>query len=153
MDQRPQVVSAAPSPTRAVALIRRVFRPIWVRIGVVSVIVVPGRRTGTPRQVTLAPLEVDGTRYLLSTYGVTDWVRNLRAAGRGELRRKGRTEAFTAIEVDGQERDRVIAAFHARGPKLLNQDFDQLPGAADHPAFRVEPIRQRTGHPTRPAPC
>jgi hypothetical protein len=72
---------------------------------------------------------------------IRQWVRNLRAAGRGELRRKGRTEAFTAIEVDGSERDQVIATFHARSPKPFNQDFDQRPGAADHPAFRVEAIR------------
>ena len=141
MDQRPQVVSAAVSPTRALALIRWVARPIWLRVGLAAVLEVSGRRTGTPRQVTLIPWEVDGTWYLLSQYGVTDWVRNLRAAGRGELRRKGRTEAFTAIEVDGNERDRVIATFHAKTPKPFSRDFDQRPGAADHPAFRVEPIR------------
>lgn len=128
------------SPTRSVALLRRVARPLWIRVGIAAVLEVPGRRSGTPLQVTLAPLEVDGTWYLLSIYGVTGWVRNLRAAGRGELRRKDRTEAFTAVEVDGPERDRVIAAFHARYPKQLNREFDRLPGAADHPAFRVEPI-------------
>jgi deazaflavin-dependent oxidoreductase (nitroreductase family) len=104
------------------------------------VLEVRGRRTGTPLHVTLVPVEVDGTRYLLSQYGVTDWVRNLRAAGGGELRRKGRTEAFTATEVDGAERDRVIAAFYARTPKRLTRDFDQRTGAADHPTFRMEPI-------------
>jgi len=139
MDQRPQVVSAAVSPTRAVALLLRVFRPIMLGVGIAAVLEVPGRRTGTPRHVTLIPWKVDGTRYLLSRYGVTHWVRNLRAAGRGELRRKGHTEAFTAIEVDGNERDRVIAAFHARSNRLLNQDFNQLPDPADHPAFRMEP--------------
>jgi hypothetical protein len=77
----------------------------------------------------------------MSQYGVTDWVRNLRAAGRGELRRKGRTEAFTAVEVDGNERDRVIAAFYAKTPKPLRGDFNRLPGAADHPTFRMEPIK------------
>jgi hypothetical protein len=50
-------------------------------------------------QVTLFPVEVDGSRYL-SFSGVTGSARNLRAAGRGELRRKGRTEAFSAIEVE-----------------------------------------------------
>jgi deazaflavin-dependent oxidoreductase (nitroreductase family) len=139
MDQRPQVVSAAVSPTRAVALLLRVFRPIMLGVGIAAVLEVPGRRTGTPRHVTLIPWKVDGTRYLLSRYGVTHWVRNLRAAGRGELRRKGHTQAFTAIEVDGNERDRVIAAFHARSNRLLNQDFNQLPDPADHPAFRMEP--------------
>jgi deazaflavin-dependent oxidoreductase (nitroreductase family) len=141
MDQRPQVISAPLSPSRAIALIRRVAGPLWLWVGITAVLEVPGRRTGTPLHATLFPVEVDGTWYLLSQYGVTDWVRNLRAAGRGELRRKGRTEAFTAIEVDGAERDRVIAAFHARTPQRFSHDFDQRPGAADHPTFRVEPMR------------
>jgi len=71
--------------------------------------------------------------------GVTDWARNLRAAGRGGLRHKGHSDAFTAIEVDGNERDRVIAAYLAKmGP--IRRDFGRRPDAADHPVFRVEPI-------------
>jgi deazaflavin-dependent oxidoreductase (nitroreductase family) len=140
LDQRPQGVSAALSPSRALTLIRRVARPIWLRVGIAAVLEVPDRRTGAPLHVTLIPWEVDGTWYLLSQYGVTRWVRNLRAAGRCELRHKGRSEAFNAIEVDGDERDRVIATFHARTPKPFRRDFEQRPGAADHPSFRVEPI-------------
>ena len=145
MDQRSQVVSAALSPSRWLALIRRVAGPIWLRIGFVAVLTVPGRRTGAPVQVTLFPVEIDRTWYVLSQYGVTDWVRNLRAAGRGALRRKGRTETFAAIEVDGDERDRVIAAFHARTPKPFSRDFDQRPSAAHHPTFRMEPTGQDAG--------
>jgi|SRR3990170_1981538 len=140
MDQPPEVDSTAVSPTWTVALILRVFRPIMLRVGVAAILEVPGRRTGRPQRVTVIPWEVAGTSYLLSRYGVTDWVRNLRAAGRGELRRKGRTWAFTGIEVDGDERARVIAALRARSNKLFDKDFDQLPDAADHPAFRMEPI-------------
>jgi len=139
MEQRHQVVRAASSPNRAVALIRRADR-LWLWLGALSVLEVAGRRSGTPRNVTLTTVVVDGTRYLISMYGVTGWVRNLRVAGRGTLRRRGRSEAFTAIEVDGSERDRVIATFHARNPRPVKQDFDRLPDAADHPAFRVEPI-------------
>jgi len=140
MEPRPQMISAPLPRSRALALIRRVAGPIWLRVGLTAVLEVPGRHTGIPRQVTLFPWEVDGNWYLQSQYGVTDWVRNLRAAGRGGLRRKGRTEAFTAIEVDGAERDRVIATFHARMPKPFSRDFDQRPDAADHPTFRVKPI-------------
>jgi deazaflavin-dependent oxidoreductase (nitroreductase family) len=145
MDQRPQVVSAALSPSRSLVLIRRVAGPAWLRVGFVAILTVRGRRSGAPVQVTLFPVEVDGTWYLLSQYRVTGWVRNLRAAGRGELRRKGRTETFTAIEVDGDERDRVIAAFHAKTPKPFSRDFDQRPSAADHPTFRMEPTKQPAG--------
>jgi deazaflavin-dependent oxidoreductase (nitroreductase family) len=140
MDERPPVDSATLSPTRAVALFRRVARPIMLRVGLAAVLEVPGQRTGTPRLVTLIPVEVDGTWYLTSFSGVTAWVRNLRAEGRGVLRRNGRSEAFTAIEVDGNERDRVIAAYVARLDRTFRRDFDRRPGAADHPTFRVEPI-------------
>lgn len=134
-------VSPADSRSRVIALERRLGGPIFSRVGITAVLEVRGRRTGTPLHVTLVPVEVDGTWYLLSQYGVADWVRKLRAAGRGELRRKGRTEAFTATEVDGDERDRVIAAFHARTPKRLTRDFDQRTAASDHPTFRVDAVK------------
>jgi len=141
MGERPQAANARLRPSRGVALGRRVFRRILLRAGLADVVEVPGRRTGKPVQVTLARWEVDGTPYLMSQYGETDWVHNLRAAGRGQLRHKGRTEAFSAIEVDGDERDRVIAAFRAKADRMLSKEFDRLPSAADHPTFRVEPIK------------
>jgi deazaflavin-dependent oxidoreductase (nitroreductase family) len=113
---------------------------MWLRVGLAAVLEVRGRRTGALRRVTLIPWDLDEITYLMSQHGVTGWVRNLRAAGRGELRRKGHTGAFTAIEVDGDERDRVIAAFYAKTPNPFRADFEQRPGAADHPTFRVEPI-------------
>lgn len=133
----PQV---APIPrSRAIAISRRLLGPIWQRVGFTALLEVPGRRTGTPHRVALFPIEVGGTLYLLSQYGPSEWVRNLRAAGGGALRRKGRVEAFTAIEVDGAERERVIAAFHAKTPRPFSRDFDQRPEPADHPTFRVDP--------------
>jgi deazaflavin-dependent oxidoreductase (nitroreductase family) len=119
---------------------RRVFGLLWLRGGFTVILVVPDRRTGRPIHVTLFPVKVEGASYLLSQYGVSGWVRNLRAAGRGELHRKGRTEAFTAVEVGDAERDRVHAAFQAKVPKPLRRDSDQLPAAADHPVFRLDPI-------------
>lgn len=144
MGQPSQVTRAPVSPDRTLALLRRILSRIWLRVGLAAVLEVPGRRTGTPRQVTIIPWEVAGTWYLMSLYGESDWVRNLRAAGRGQLRRKGRTEAFSAIEVEGDERERVLAAYRAqaaKAPKVFSRDFYQRPGAADHPTFRVDPIR------------
>lgn len=135
-----QVASAPVPRSRAIALSRRFLGPIWLRVGFTALLTVPGRRTGAPRKVALLPVEVDGTTYLLSQYGVSEWVRNLRAAGRGELHRKGRATACTAVEVDGAERDAVIVAFHAKTPKQFTSDFDQRPDPADHPTFRLEPI-------------
>ena len=138
MEDERQAVSGALSPTRVVALIRRVASPMWLRIGIAAILVVPGRRTGTPIRVKLIPVKLDGAMYLMSFGGVTQWARNLRAAGRGDLRHKGRTQAFKAIEVEGDERDRVIAKYLA-GSGPIKRDFYRRPRAADHPTFKVEP--------------
>ena len=141
MGKAPQITNRALSPNRVVRLGRRVFGRLLRRAGLTAVLEVPGRRSGKPVRATLAPWEVDGTRYLMSQYGPTDWVRNLRAAGGGQLHYKDRTETFRAIEIEGEERDRVIGAFRAKADKFLNRDFDRLPDAADHPTFRVSPIK------------
>lgn len=140
MDGHSQMNSAPLAPTRPVALIRRIAGPLWQLVGIAAVLEVTGRKTGTRRRVSLIPVNLDGTVYLLAFGGVTEWARNLRAAGRGELRYKRRTQAFTPIEVDGDERDRVIERY-LRGAGPIKKDFYRRPIAADHPAFRVEPIK------------
>ena len=139
MDQQSEPTSTALAPTRPVALIRRMARPIWQLVGIAAILEVTGRRTGTPYRVSLIPAKVDGTLYLMAFGGVTEWARNLRAAGRGVLRHKGRAQAFTAVEVDGDERDRAIARYLA-GSGPIGKDFGRRPDPADHPTFRVEPI-------------
>ena len=70
-----------------------------VRIGTFAVLTVPGRRTGRPVHVPLVVFPYSGNRHLVASYGVVNWVRNLRAAdGRAELRRGRATDKITAIE-------------------------------------------------------
>ena len=136
---RPQRVTSKPSRSRVLALQRWLGGPFLLRSGALAILEVPGIRTGTPRHFTIFPVEVEGVRYLVSQYGVSDWVRNLRAAGRARLRRKGVPEAVTAVEVFGAERDGAIALYLA---KLggLRRDYDALPDNADHPTFRIAPV-------------
>lgn len=132
-------IRSALAPTRPVAFVRRIATPIWFRVGIVATLEVPGRRTGATLRVSLIPIHVDGRWYLMAFGGTTDWALNLRAAGLGELRHKGRTQAFRAVEVDGNERERAIAAYLAKaGP--ITKDFNRRPAPADHPTFRVDPV-------------
>lgn len=135
----PAAPSAALTPTRPVGFIRRIAGPIWQLLGIVAVLEVVGRKSGTTRRTSLIPVQLDGTTYLLAFGGVTEWARNLRAAGRGEIRRKGKKQAFTAVEVDGDERERVIARY-LRGSGPIKKDFYRRPNGSDHPTFRVQPI-------------
>jgi hypothetical protein len=59
-------------------------------------------------------LIVDGQRYLVSPRGITQWARNLREAGEGELRVGRRVEAFTAIEVGDEVKVPILREYLRR---------------------------------------
>lgn len=47
---------------------------------------VRGRKSGTMQRIPVNPHTYEGTQYLVSARGHSQWVRNMRAAGGGELR-------------------------------------------------------------------
>jgi hypothetical protein len=60
------------------------------------------------------------------------------ATGRGELRRRGRTEPFRCTEIPDDEKPRIIDAYLARWGYQVRPYFRALPNASDHPVFRIE---------------
>ena len=119
-------------------LISRVANPLLMRFGAVPTLRVRGRSTGRWRSVPVNVLELDGERYLVAPRGETDWVRNLRAAGGGQLQYGWGTEPFTAVEVPDEEKPRVIEAYLERWGRQVRSQFEALPDPADHPVFRIE---------------
>lgn len=115
---------------------RRVFNPIAMRLGIsgTTALTVPGRRSGRPMRVPVIPVEHDGARYVVSTRGEADWVRNLRASGRGELG----SEAVRATELPVDQRPPVIAAYRAKAGRSVAGYWAKLPDPADHPVFRLD---------------
>src|SRR5512133_1559621 len=95
------------------AFTRHMVNPLVSRLqtGGVATLTVPGRRTGRARTVPVIPVEVGGIRYLVSPYGESDWVRNLRAGGKATLARKSNVETFQAGEVTVPGRAAIIAAY------------------------------------------
>ena len=77
---------------------------------------VRGRKSGQPRTVPIALMEQHGKRYLAATYGVVDWVRNLRAARKAILTRGGRAETVNARELSQGEAALVLRAEIKRTP-------------------------------------
>jgi len=120
-------------------ILSRLLNPLLMRLGLVPTLAVRGRRSGRWRTVPVNVLELDGARYLIAPRGETEWVRNLRAAGAGELRRRRRAEAFRAVEVPDEAKPRLIAAYRERWGYQVNAQFRALPDPADHPVFRIEP--------------
>jgi len=108
--------------------------------GVMPVLVVRGRVSGRPCAVAVNVLEKAGARYLVAPRGDTQWARNLRAAGTGELRHRGKTQRFRAVELPDAEKPQLIDAYLKQWGWQVKSQFAQLPNPSDHPCFRVERI-------------
>ena len=80
---------------QAVAGLTRLGISVWGS----RILRVRGRTTGEWRSTPVNLLTHQGARYLVAPRGNTQWVRNLRAAGRGELTLGARVEPFSAIEL------------------------------------------------------
>jgi deazaflavin-dependent oxidoreductase (nitroreductase family) len=100
---------------------------------------VPGRKSGKWRSTPIAVLEHEGERYLVAPGGQTEWARNLRAAGRGRLIRRGAMEEFMAVELPPRDRPPVIEAYRGLYGKMPTVDagFREFPDPVDHPTFRI----------------
>ena len=111
------------------------------------VLEVRGRKSGEWRSTPVNPLPFHGSQYLVAPRGHTQWVRNLRASGRGRLRVGRRTEDFTAEEVPDAEKPPLLRAYLERwkwesgqffgGASADSTDEELLRIAPDHPAFRL----------------
>jgi hypothetical protein len=72
--------------------VARLLLVAGVPMGPNALVTVHGRRSGMPRTTPLTIVAAKGRRWLLAPFGETDWVRNLRAAGRATIRLRRRTE-------------------------------------------------------------
>jgi deazaflavin-dependent oxidoreductase (nitroreductase family) len=119
-------------------------------LGTIHVLTVPGRVSGRPRTTPVSPLVVDGRRYVVAGLPQSDWARNARAAGRGELARGRRRQDVVLTEVtDPDLRRAVVRAFPTEVPGGVDffvrlglvegADPDQFAAAADRVAvFEID---------------
>ena len=108
---------------------------------------VRGRTSGTWRTVPVNPLTFEGGRYLVAPRGTTQWVRNLRVAGSGELRVGRRVEPFRATEIGDDDKVAILREYLRRWKMEVGVFFEGVgPDASDeelrtiadrHPVFHV----------------
>ena len=123
------------------AFTRKIFNPLAMKLGIggSQALTVAGRATGEPHSVPVIPVELDGTTYVVGARGETEWVRNLRKAGRCELGLKGKGGHYAAAELPVEERSRVITKYREVAGRAVAGYWDKLPSDADHPVFRLTP--------------
>ncbi|MET9624112.1 nitroreductase family deazaflavin-dependent oxidoreductase [Streptomyces sp. NPDC006464] len=108
---------------------------------------VKGRKSGRMQRIPVNPHQHRGEQYLVSARGHSQWVRNMRAAGGGELRIGRKVRTFTAVELPDAEKLLVLRTYLERWGWEVNQYFqgvtaestdeEILAAAPDHPVFRI----------------
>jgi hypothetical protein len=78
---------------------------------------------------------VDGVKYLVSTRGETEWVKNVRAIPDVLVG----DQQYVANEIPVTQRGPVIAAYRPLAGKVVEGYWRQLPDDADHPVFALTP--------------
>jgi deazaflavin-dependent oxidoreductase (nitroreductase family) len=133
---------------------RKVFNPLvaaFTRLGLSvwgsRVLEVRGRKSGEPRRTPVNVLTLGRERYLVAPRGHTQWVRNLRASGEGELLLGRRRERIVAVEVPDAEKEPILRAYLRRWKWEVGQFFGGVDAgsssaelariAPDHPVFRI----------------
>ncbi|MED7929246.1 nitroreductase/quinone reductase family protein [Nonomuraea sp. LP-02] len=111
------------------------------------ILYVRGRSSGEWRTTPVNMLTLNGARYLVAPRGVTQWVRNLRVAGNGELHVGRRVETFTATELSDDEKPAVLRAYLKRWGWEVGRFFEGLSANASEeqvqavalgfPVFRI----------------
>ncbi len=146
--------SASPRYVQPGWFTRTVFNPTvaWLTRAGFSVwgsreLRVRGRTSGEWRTTPVNLLSHDGQRYLVAPRGHTQWVKNLRVAGEGELRVGHHTEAFRAEEVADEDKVEILRAYLKRWKLEVGVFFDGVSAtspdaelrriAPDHPVFCI----------------
>lgn len=136
-----------PPVLRVSAVLGRLLR--WgVPLGPLYLLETTGHKTGKTRTIPVAVPRYEGHRWLVSPFGETGWVLNVRANGEARLRRGRRLETIQVTEVDDERRP-LIAMRLRRGFRIIpftRQAFDAHPRdglaafeaeAHRHPVFLI----------------
>ena len=108
---------------------------------------VRGRKSGQMQRIPVNPHTYEGAQYLVSARGHSQWVRNMRVAGGGELRVGRTVRRFTAVELPDEEKLAVLRTYlekwgwevdqYFQGVTARSTDEEIVAAAPDHPVFRI----------------
>lgn len=117
--------------------VRKVFNRVAMATGVGNSVTlnVTRRASKQPQKIPVVVPEVGGTKYLVSTRGESEWVKNVRADPHVTLDGK----KYVATEVPVEQRAPIIAAYRPLAGKVVEGYWQQLPSDADHPTFALTP--------------
>lgn len=117
------MTNAETRPTYSLGSLGRLFNGLMkglVRLGIgpqcTYVLSIPGRKTRKLHSIPVTLVEEGAQRWLVAPYGVVDWVRNARAAGKVGLRRGKYSEIVPVTELEPEAAAPVLKMYVERVP-------------------------------------
>jgi deazaflavin-dependent oxidoreductase (nitroreductase family) len=119
----------------------------WLGVGpsVYHILTTTGRKSGKPRRTPVIVMKKNGQRWIVSPYGETGWVKNVRAGGEVSIRRGLRREGVRLEEVDAPTAVSILQDY-VRDVPITRPYFDVTADSPEeafvaeaprHPVFRV----------------
>ncbi|MFE2143715.1 nitroreductase/quinone reductase family protein [Streptomyces sp. NPDC059456] len=147
----PYYVQAGRLETRFNSLFGKLAR-FGISLAGTAELSVRGRTSGRMQRIPVNPHTYEGEQYLVSARGHSQWVRNMRVAGGGELRVGRKVRTFSVTELtDPVEKAAVLRAYLEKwgwevnrffqGITAQSSDAELRAAAADHPVFRITVAR------------
>jgi deazaflavin-dependent oxidoreductase (nitroreductase family) len=113
----------------------RVFNRIAMATGVSNSETLTVTKGGSrqPQHIPVVTVDVDGIRYLVSTRGESQWVKNVRANPTVTLTNKSGAVTYAAREMPAPQRQPILTAYQKKAGRAVDGYFRKLPDPADHP--------------------
>ena len=104
------------------ALVTKIFNKLAMHSTLwdVHTLEVARRNAVDPQRVPVIPVEHEGSLFVVSTRGESDWVKNVRAAGIVRLGQKGNFETYAATEVPADERSDILTAYRKKAGREMS---------------------------------
>jgi hypothetical protein len=101
---------------------------------------VRGRKSGEWRSSPVNLLTYEGKQYLVAPRGHTQWVRNIRISGAGELVLGSRVQPFRAVEIADDQKVPLLRHYLKRWKFEVGMFFDGVgPDASDGKLLEIAP--------------
>jgi deazaflavin-dependent oxidoreductase (nitroreductase family) len=117
-----------------------------VGLGNFVVLTATGHKSGQPREVTVSPISDHQGEYVVSPYGESAWVLNVRTHPVANVKRGGSAKPVRLVEVTG-EKPELVKTYYER--ERFARQFMDVPGEATvddfasvshrFPVFRIDP--------------
>jgi hypothetical protein len=120
---------------------RKIINRFAMATGVVhsQTLTVTRRASKQPQTIPVTPVAVGGVKYLVSTRGESQWVKNVRVDPIVTLKTRSGATKYVVHETPVENRQPILIAYKVKAGKVVDGYFRKLPDPADHPVFTLTP--------------